>query len=153
LKTIITYGTYDLFHIGHVRLLERARALGDRLIVGVSSDEFNTLKGKRSVFPYEHRADIVRALRCVDEVFPEHDWDQKAKDINKYNADVLTMGHDWTGKFDALNDICEVVYLPRTEGISTTDVKQALRAFDPEHLDELLKGIEMVRRLANQLAG
>lgn len=153
MKTVITYGTYDLFHIGHVKLLERARALGDRLVVGVSSDEFNQIKGKRSVFPYEHRASIVRALRCVDEVFPEHDWGQKASDIQKYNADILAMGHDWTGKFDEFNTICDVVYLPRTEGISTTEVKQALRAFNPEKLEELVKGIEAIKLLANQIAG
>lgn len=152
MKTVITYGTFDLFHIGHVRLLERARELGDRLIVGVSSDEFNKIKGKSSAFPYAHRSDIVRALRCVDEVFPENDWGQKADDIRKYGADILVMGHDWTGKFDDLQDLCEVVYLPRTEGISSTEVKQALRAFKPEKLDELLEGIEAIRLLANQLA-
>jgi glycerol-3-phosphate cytidylyltransferase len=89
MKTIITYGTYDLFHIGHVKLLERARALGDRLIVGVSADEFNEIKGKKSIFPYEQRAAIVSALRCVDDVFPEMNWDQKVSDIKRYEADVL----------------------------------------------------------------
>jgi glycerol-3-phosphate cytidylyltransferase len=127
MRTIITYGTYDLFHIGHVKLLERARLLGDRLIVGVSTDEFNALKGKESVFPYEHRAQIVGALRCVDKVFPELNWDQKEEDIKHFEADIFVMGDDWQGKFDNLRQICDVHYLSRTPYISTTDVKQKVR--------------------------
>lgn len=151
MKTVITYGTYDLFHIGHVKLLERARAMGDRLVVGVSSDEFNRIKGKKSVFPYEHREYIVRRLKCVDDVFPEQDWNQKTDDIVKYGASVLAMGDDWAGKFDHFRDICEVVYLPRTEGISTTDLKQALRAFNREKVEEVVKGLETLQSLAAQL--
>ncbi len=152
MNTIITYGTFDLFHIGHVRLLERLRGMGDRLVVGVSSNEFNTLKGKKSIFPYEHRAHIVGAIKYVDKVFPEHHWDQKSDDIVNYGASVLAMGHDWTGKFDHFADLCEVVYVPRTEGISTTELKQALRTFDGDRLKELLSGIEALQSLAAQLS-
>ncbi len=120
--TVITYGTFDLFHIGHLQLLERAKALageGGRLIVGVSTDRFNwEEKRKRSAIPYDQRAAIVAALRCVDLVIPEDDWDMK-RDILEYNVDIFTMGSDWTGKFDHLKEVCEVVYLPRTEGISS----------------------------------
>lgn len=119
----ITYGTYDLFHIGHLRLLERSRALCDRLVVGVSTDEFNALKGKRTAVPFEDRAEIVRALRCVDLVIPEETWDQKARDVQEHSADLLVMGDDWAGSFDDLGEFCEVVYLPRTPGISTTELR------------------------------
>lgn len=127
MKTVITYGTFDLLHIGHIRILERARALGDRLIVGISSDEFNALKHKQAMFSYYEREQIVGALRCVDFVFPEHTWEQKREDILKYKADIFVMGHDWAGKFDELKDICEVVYLPRTEGISTTMIREDIK--------------------------
>lgn len=152
MKTIITYGTFDLFHVGHVNLLERARALGDRLVVGVSSDEFNATKGKRSVFPYEHRARIVSALRCVDEVFPEHNWDQKPSDIARFGASVFVMGHDWRGKFDDLSSDCEVMYLPRTDGISTTGLKSALRPFNADAVSELKKGLDILQSVVDQLA-
>ncbi len=152
MKTIITYGTFDLFHIGHVKLLKRLRAMGDRLVVGVSSNEFNAIKGKKSIFPYEHRAYIVGAIKYVDEVFPEHHWDQKSSDIVKYGASVLAMGQDWTGKFDHFGDLCEVIYLPRTEGVSTTELKQTLRTFEGEKLNELLRGIEALQSLAVQLS-
>lgn len=151
MKTIITYGTFDLFHVGHVKLLQRLRDMGDRLVVGVSSNEFNAIKGKKSIFPYEHRAEIVGAIKYVDEVFPEHHWDQKSDDIVKYGADILAMGHDWTDKFDHFGHLCEVVYLPRTEGVSTTELKQALRTFDGNRLKELLTGIEALQELAAQL--
>lgn len=119
----ITYGTYDLFHIGHLRILERSRALVDRLIVGVSTDEFNALKGKRTAVPFEDRAEIVRAMRCVDLVIPEEAWDQKVRDVGQHAVDVLVMGDDWHGKFDHLRAHCDVVYLPRTPGISTTELR------------------------------
>lgn len=128
--TVITYGTYDLFHIGHLRLLQRAKALageGGRLIVGVSTDRFNwEEKRKKSAIPYEQRAEIVAALKCVDLVIPEDDWDMK-RDILQHKVDVFTMGGDWEGKFDHLKEVCEVVYLPRTEGISSTDLKADIR--------------------------
>lgn len=151
MKTVITYGTFDLFHIGHVQLLERARALGDRLIVGVSSDEFNALKGKKSFFPYEHRARIVGALKCVDEVFPEHNWEQKRDDIRRYDASIFVMGHDWEGKFDDLRDLCEITYLPRTEGISTTEIRAALQSFRGERVADLHRGLDALRELVRQL--
>ena len=119
----ITYGTFDLFHIGHLRILERTRALCDRLVVGVSTDEFNALKGKRTAVPFDDRADIVKALRWVDQVIPETSWDQKQDDIQRLGVDVLVMGNDWAGKFDHLKEICDVVYLPRTPGISTTELR------------------------------
>jgi len=128
--TVITYGTYDLFHVGHLRLLQRAKELagpGGKLIVGVSTDRFNwEEKRKRSAIPYEQRAEIVAALKCVDQVIPEDDWDMK-RDILQYHADIFTIGSDWEGKFDALNEVCKVVYLPRTEGISSTDLKAGIR--------------------------
>lgn len=151
MKTVLTYGTYDLFHVGHVRLLERARALGDRLVVGVSSDEFNAIKGKRSVIPYEHRAEILRALSCVDDVFPEHDWGQKESDIRRLHAAVLVMGDDWAGKFDEYKTLCEVAYLPRTGGISSTELKTALAAFKGDKIAELHKGLEALRAIVSQL--
>lgn len=125
MRIVITYGTFDLFHIGHVRILERARALGDRLIVAVSTDAFNEGKGKRACTPYEHRLEIVKSCRYVDLAIPEERWDQKEDDIIKYGVDVFTMGDDWVGKFDNLAALCEVCYLSRTPGISTTLLKGA----------------------------
>ena len=126
MKRVLTYGTFDLFHEGHVRILKRAKALGDYLIVAISSDEFNALKGKKSVMSYEQRKQVVEAIRYVDLVIPENDWEQKISDVQKYDVDVFVMGDDWTGKFDFLKDYCEVVYLPRTENISTTMIKEKL---------------------------
>ena len=129
MKTVLTYGTFDLFHVGHLRLLERAKALaeGGKLIVAVSTDEFNwNQKQKRSAIPYEERAAIVGALKCVDLVIPEEAWNQKTKDVEKYHVDTFVMGGDWEGKFDFLKSQCEVIYLPRTEGISSTQIKQEL---------------------------
>lgn len=124
MKTIITYGTYDLLHIGHINLLQRARALGDRLIVAISTDEFNAnMKSKYCIQPYAERKLILESLMFVDLVIPEENWEQKISDVKKYAVDVFVMGHDWTGKFDFLQDHCEVVYLPRTEGVSTTERK------------------------------
>jgi glycerol-3-phosphate cytidylyltransferase len=119
----LTYGTYDLFHIGHVRLFERIKQRYDRLVVAVSTDEFNALKGKRSVVPFEDRVAMVKACRYVDEVIAEEAWDQKARDIRAFGADALVMGSDWSGRFDEFKDLCEVVYLPRTEGVSSTELK------------------------------
>lgn len=130
MHTVITYGTYDLFHVGHLRLLQRAKALageGGKLIVGVSTDRFNwEEKGKRSIIPFEQRAEIVAALKCVDAVISEDDWDMR-RDIIRYKADIFTMGADWEGKFDHLGDVCKIVYLPRTEGISSTALKEGIR--------------------------
>lgn len=126
MKTVITYGTFDLLHYGHINLLKRAKELGDYLIVGLSSDEFNAVKNKKSYYPYEQRKLILESIRYVDKVIPEHDWDQKVEDVKKYNVDIFVMGDDWKGKFDFLKDYCEVIYLPRTVGISTTKVKREL---------------------------
>jgi len=128
MKRVITFGTYDVFHVGHLRLLERARALGDRLIVGVSSDELNRRKKDRyPVFTERERMDIVGALRCVDEVFLEESLELKREYLLRYRADILTMGDDWKGKFDEFGDICRVVYFERTPAISTTAVIEKIR--------------------------
>ncbi len=127
MKRVITYGTFDLFHIGHLNLLKRAKALGDYLIVAVSSDEFNLQKGKVCKIKDTDRMQIVEAIKYVDQVIPETSWDQKIEDVKKYGVDVFVMGDDWKGKFDFLKDYCEVVYLPRTEGISSTQLKEELR--------------------------
>lgn len=125
---IVTFGTYDVFHVGHLRLLERARALGDRLIVGISSDELNyRKKGRYPVFTQQERMDIVAALRCVDEVFIEESLELKREYLLRHRADVLTMGDDWAGKFDEFGDICRVVYFDRTPAISTTAVIEKIR--------------------------
>lgn len=126
-KTVITYGTFDLLHYGHILLFERAKKLGDRLIVAVSSDEFNELKGKHSFFNLKERIAMVAAVRYVDEVIVENNWEQKESDIDRYHVDVFVMGDDWKGKFDYLrNKGVEVVYLPRTPDVSTTGIKEKL---------------------------
>lgn len=126
---ILTYGTFDLFHVGHLKLLQRLKSLGDTLIVGVSTDEFNEVKGKKTLIPYEQRSLIVENIKCVDMVIPELDWGQKVKDIKKLNINIFAMGSDWTDKFDELKDYCDVVYLPRTENISSTSLKKELDTF------------------------
>ena len=127
MKKIITYGTFDLFHLGHLNIIKRAKEQGDYLIVAVSTDEFNMTKGKICTYPYEHRAEIVKAIRYVDEVIPENNWEQKINDIKNNNIDIFVMGNDWEGKFDKLKEHCEVVYLPRTDGISTTEIKDKIK--------------------------
>jgi glycerol-3-phosphate cytidylyltransferase len=125
---VITFGTFDLFHVGHLRILERARALGDSLCVGVSSDELNmSKKGKLPVCQLEDRLAIVRALRCVDEVFVEHDLALKGQYIQEQAADIMVMGEDWKGRFDDMNEYCKVVYLERTPSISTTAILEVIR--------------------------
>lgn len=126
MKTVITYGTFDILHVGHINLLRRAKALGDRLVVGLSTDEFNRGKHKSSLLNYENRKAVLESIRYVDEVFPESDWEQKVDDIRKYGADIFVMGDDWLGKFDFLSEFCAVTYLPRTEEISTSAIKRAL---------------------------
>jgi glycerol-3-phosphate cytidylyltransferase len=127
----ITYGTYDLFHIGHVRLFERIKQRFGFLIAAVSTDEFNALKGKKSAVPFDDRIEMVRACRHVDLAIAEHGWEQKENDILQFGADAFVMGDDWAGRFDHLKALCQVVYLPRTEGISSTDLKQAIRIATP----------------------
>lgn len=128
MKRILTYGTYDLLHYGHIRLLKRAKELGDYLIVALSTDEFNAIKGKKAYHNYETRKKMLEAIRYVDLVIPENDWNQKVDDVKKYYVDVTVMGDDWAGneKFEELKKYCDVVYLPRTEGISTTKIKKEL---------------------------
>lgn len=126
LKKIITYGTFDLLHWGHINLLKRAKDLGDYLVVALSTDEFNKLKDKQAYHSYENRKFILESIRYVDEVIPEQSWDQKTEDVLEHDIDIFVMGDDWKGHFDFLKDYCEVVYLPRTVGISTTKIKKDL---------------------------
>ena len=132
MKRVITYGTFDLIHYGHINLLERAKKLGDYLIVGLSTNEFNEKKNKKCYFSYEERKQLLEALRVVDLVIPEESWEQKRNDINLYQIDTFVMGDDWKGKFDDLKDLCEVVYLERTPEISTTKIKTELKNFNEE---------------------
>ena len=128
MKRVITYGTYDLLHYGHINLLRRAKQLGDYLIVCLSTDEFNTKeKNKKTYFGYNERKQLLEAIRYVDLVVPEESWDQKRNDIEKYEIDTFVIGNDWEGKFDFLKDKCDVVYLTRTEEISTTKIKEDLK--------------------------
>ena len=140
MKKVITYGTFDLFHVGHLNILKRAKALGDYLILALSTDEFNAGKGKKAYHNYETRKKMLEAIRYVDLVIPEENWEQKISDVQKYDVDIVVMGSDWAGsdKFDYLKDYCEVVYLPRTEGVSTTQIKQDLG------LQEAVNGINQI---------
>jgi len=127
MKRVITYGTFDVLHYGHINLLKRAKALGDYLIVGLSSDEFNKIKNKQSFYTYEQRKMILEACRYVDLVIPENNWEQKTKDVQELKADIFVMGDDWKGKFDFLKSYCEVVYLPRTPDVCSTETKKYLK--------------------------
>jgi len=140
MKRVLTYGTFDLLHYGHIRILERAKALGDYLVVAVSTDEFNAIKNKKAYHDYETRKKMLEAIRYVDLVIPENEWEQKRRDVLEYKIDTVVMGADWEGndKFECLRDICEVVYLPRTEGISTTKIKNDLG------LQEACNGINQI---------
>lgn len=150
MKRILTYGTFDLLHYGHIRILERAKQLGDYLIVALSTDEFNQIKGKKAYHNYETRKKMLEAIRYVDLVIPENNWKQKKEDVMDYKVDVVVMGDDWKNNenFECLRDICEVVYLPRTEGISTTKIKKDLKLQEadnnmnqiPVSLSEIKKG-------------
>lgn len=133
MRRVLTYGTYDLLHYGHIRLLKRAKELGDYLIVALSTDEFNATKGKKAYHDYETRKKMLEAIRYVDLVIPENNWEQKIDDIKEYKVDVTVMGGDWAGsdKFEYLKDYCELVYLDRTEGISTSKIKKDLGLQEP----------------------
>jgi len=126
MKKVITYGTYDLLHYGHINLLKRAKSLGDYLIVAISTNEFNEIKGKKCYFSFEERKQLVESIRYVDLVIREDSWEQKIDDIIEFKIDTFVMGDDWKGKFDYLKDYCQVVYLPRTPEISTTKIKEDL---------------------------
>ena len=128
MKKVITYGTFDLLHYGHINLLQRAKALGDYLIVALSTDEFNSIeKNKVTYFTYEERKRLLEAIRYVDLVIPEENWEQKISDVQEFRVDTFVIGDDWKGKFDFLKDFCEVVYLERTPEISTTKIKSDLK--------------------------
>ncbi|MBW0767916.1 glycerol-3-phosphate cytidylyltransferase [Mammaliicoccus lentus] len=126
MRRVITYGTYDLLHYGHIELLRRAKQYGDYLIVALSTDEFNKIKSKKSYYNYEQRKMMLESIRYVDLVIPENNWEQKIDDVRNFKVDTFLMGHDWEGEFDFLKDECEVIYLKRTEGISTTQIKKEL---------------------------
>ena len=146
-KTVITYGTFDMFHIGHLKLLQRAKALGDELVVAVSSDEFNEIKGKKTLISFEQRAEIVANIKCVDRVIAENSWDQKIDDIKKHDIDVFVMGNDWEGKFDDLKEQCEVVYLERTAKISSTQLKKSLMNFTSVSKEDIMRAFEVIEVL------
>ena len=149
-KTILTYGTFDLFHIGHLNLLQRLRALGDELIVGVSTDAFNALKGKKTIVGFDDRIAIVRSLKCVDLAIPEDNWAQKVEDIRRHGVAVFGMGDDWSGRFDELRAHCDVVYLPRTEGISSTQLKKTLKVLDHSHVLELKQALDLISSIVER---
>ena len=140
MKRILTYGTFDLLHYGHIRILKRAKELGDYLVVALSTDEFNAIKGKRAYHSYETRKKMLEAIRYVDLVIPEDNWEQKVQDIKDYKIDVVVMGSDWAGsdKFDYLKEYCEVVYLDRTPNVSTSQIKNDLQ------LQEAVSGVDQV---------
>lgn len=153
MKRILTYGTFDLLHYGHINILRRAKALGDYLIVALSTDEFNQLKGKKAYHNYETRKMMLEAVRYVDLVIPEKNWEQKVDDVKKYEVDIVVMGSDWAGsdRFDYLKDYCEVVYLPRTEGVSTTKIKQELKLQQPINgLNQIPEGKEERKKTSKE---
>ena len=140
MKRILTYGTFDLLHFGHIEILRRAKLLGDYLVVAVSTDEFNRIKGKKAYHNYETRKKMLEAIRYVDLVIPENEWNQKRNDVIEYKIDVVVMGSDWENNenFENLKDICEVIYLPRTEGISTSKIKSNL------NLQNVINGVNQI---------
>jgi glycerol-3-phosphate cytidylyltransferase len=149
-KTVITYGTFDMLHVGHLRLFKRLARLGDRLIVAVSTDEFNLSKNKKTLIPFEQRVELVSALEMVDLVIAERCWEQKLDDVTTYNVDVFGIGADWKGKFDFLKPYCDVVYLERTRNISTTDLKKSLRTFLSIPREDLLAAFDVLDRLRKE---
>lgn len=150
-KTIITYGTFDMFHIGHLNLLKRLAEMADKVIVAVSTDEFNEEKGKKVLIPYEQRAAIVQAIDCVDLVIPEQSWEQKISDVKKYEVDIFAIGNDWEGEFDFLKEYCEVIYLDRTQNISTTNLKKSLNRFLSVSKEDILQAFETLEMLRKDL--
>ena len=151
-RTVLTYGTFDMFHVGHARLIQRLAELGNRVIVGVSTDEFNLEKGKRSIFSYPYRAEIISSLKGVDHVIPEETWDQKRDDIQRHSVDLLVMGDDWLGEFDHLSELCEVRYLPRTRHVSTTSIKTAIDRLSSIGNKDLVSAIEILEFLNRDLS-
>lgn len=151
-KTVLTYGTFDLFHVGHLNILKRLKEKGNRLVVGVSTDEFNIVKGKKTVVPFEQRLEIVQAIKYVDLAVPEENWEQKRLDIQKYDAKIFGIGEDWKGKFDDLSDEIEVLYLPRTVGVSTTEMKRILSEFDEHHVNSLKRTLDTLSQIVRELS-
>jgi len=149
---VLTYGTFDLFHVGHAKLLRRLKGLGENLIVGCSTDEFNKEKGKNCVIPYSDRVEILLSCRYVDEVFPETSWDQKVHDIKRFGANIFAMGDDWLGKFDYLQEEtgCAVTYVARTPGVSTTDLKGMLRSIEEEKISEIKRAASKLNELVQK---
>ena len=150
-RVVITYGTFDWFHYGHLMLLQRLKALGDKLVVGVSTDAFNAVKGKRTIIPFDHRIALVGAVRHVDACFAEDNWAQKPDDIRRFGATVFAMGQDWEGKFDALKAHCEVVYLPRTDNISSTDIKYTLNSQLVDELSRISSAVDSLQTIVKAL--
>lgn len=149
MRTVITYGTFDMFHIGHLRLLQKLKQMGEELIVAVSTDEFNAIKGKKVLIPFKDRCAIVESIRYVDKVIPETSWEQKERDIKAHAVDIFGIGEDWKGKFDHLSDLCEVVYLPRTPNVSSTELKKSLKhllSISPDEIRMALDVLDTLRR-------
>ncbi len=152
MKKVLTYGTFDMFHIGHLNLLRRAKSLGDYLIIGVSSDEFNKVKGKKTLIPFDERKEIINSIKYVDLVIKEDSWEQKIEDIQKYSIDIFVMGDDWQGEFDFLKQYCEVVYLPRTKDISTTKLKENLKNFYSIDIEGLRKAMDTINAILRAMS-
>ena len=150
-KVVLTYGTFDMFHIGHLNLLKRLKSLGDELIVAVSTDEFNNEKSKKTLIPFEQRAEIIKSIKYVDRVIAEKSWNQKEDDIEKFQVDIFAMGDDWEGKFDHLKALCQVLYLPRTKSISTTALKKSLTNFLSIPKEDIIKAFEIIEKLKEDL--
>lgn len=150
-KKVITYGTFDLFHMGHLNLLKKLAEMADEVVVGVSTDEFNLLKGKKTVIPFEQRAAIVGSIRYVSKVLPEKTWEQKETDVRDNSIDLFAIGDDWRGEFDNLKQYCDVVYLPRTEGVSTTGLKNTLKALSSVSGEDIGFALEVLTTLRKDL--
>ena len=146
-KIVITYGTFDMFHIGHLNLLKRMKVFGDTLIVAVSTDQFNEIKGKKTLIPFEQRSAIVESIRYVDKVIPENNWEQKIEDVQKMDVDTFIIGDDWKGKFDFLTEHCEVIYLERTKDISTSMLKKSMSSFLSIPKEDVLRAFEIIETL------
>ena len=150
-KKVLTYGTFDLFHVGHVRLLSRLRSLGDELVVGCSTDEFNLIKDKKSIFTFEERKEILESCKFVSKVIPENDWEQKIEDIKREEISIFGIGDDWAGNFDYLKDFAQVVYLPRTENISTTDIRNVAKKIKADKKLNSLNILDQLKKAINQI--
>lgn len=150
-KTIITYGTFDMFHVGHLNLLRRLSEMADNVIVAVSTDEFNLGKGKKTLIPYDQRAAIVESIKYVNKVIPEESWEQKLSDVKQYDVDIFAIGDDWKGKFDFLEKLCDVVYLERTGNISTSELKKSLTRFLTIPHEDLIQAFEVLEMLRRDL--